>query len=210
MSFTPVSELTFGDTPAAMYLARKVNETKNTAILRNVGRAITTTSRQCRQLVKAYETGNGGDNGIDAKTLANCLRLMREEIVNRGMAITDPSDAKIIGQLCRNVQIGYIKQAIRLATVARKAERVMDNPEKKSSGNMQATTGGCSDVQYFFVDHQTKKNYLAGMVITDKNSNEKFTLVHKFRINDVETVTSTLLHERSMRRCIRLKKPHTL
>jgi hypothetical protein len=206
MSYTPIPETTFGNTPAAMYLARKLNETQDVALLRSTGRRITATFHQAKQLVTSYELGVGA-GGIDAKTLANCLRLMREEIANE--AIQYWHDDLIIHQLRRNVQIGHIKRAIRLATIARKAERVMTSPESKASDVSGKALSGVIELSYYFTDSQSNKKYLAGLVINDE-TNENFVLIHKFKLNDVETITPELLHERSERRCIRLKKPHTI
>jgi hypothetical protein len=206
MSYTPIPETTFGNTPAAMYLARKLNEAQDVALLRSTGRRITATFHQTKQLVAAYEQGTG-NGGIDTKTLANCLRLMREEITNEKIQYWH--DDLIIHQLRRNVQIGHIKRAIRLATIARKAERVMTSPDMKASDVSGKATSNVTEFSYYFTDSQSNKKYLAGVTIRD-DADENFVLIHKFNLSDVETITPELLHERSERRCIRLKKPHTI
>jgi hypothetical protein len=207
MSYAPIPETTFGNTPAAMYLARKLNEMQDVALLRSTGRRITATFHQTKQLVAAYEQGTG-NGGIDTKTLANCLRLMREEITNE--IVVDKVQYKIIHQLRRNVQIGHIKRAIRLATIARKAERVMSSPDAKASDVSGKALGVMvTELSYYFTDSQSNKKYLAGVTISDE-ADESYVLIHKFKLSDVETITPELLHERSERRCIRLKKPHTI
>jgi hypothetical protein len=206
MSYTPIPETTFGNTPAAMYLARKLNEAQDVALLRSTGRRITATFHQTKQLVAAYEQGTG-NGGIDTKTLANCLRLMREEITNEYVPCA--IEHIIISQLRRNVQIGHIKRAIRLATIARKAERVMTSPDMKASDVSGKATSNVTEFSYYFTDSQSNKKYLAGVTIRD-DADENFVLIHKFNLSDVETITPELLHERSERRCIRLKKPHTI
>jgi ssDNA-specific exonuclease RecJ len=132
---------------------------------------------------------------------------MREEITNEKIQYWH--DDLIIHQLRRNVQIGHIKRAIRLATIARKAERVMTSPDMKASDVSGKALSDVTEFSYYFTDSQSNKKYLAGVTIRDE-ADENFVLIHKFKLSDVETITPELLHERSERRCIRLKKPHTI
>ena len=200
-AYKDIPENTFGPTPAAMYLCRLLNEGKKELLRRSFGRRITGTSAQVNQLIFAYES-----NYIGPKTLANCLRLMREEISTGRFGIT------IEEQLCRNVQIGYIKQGIRLATVGRKAERVMTSPLSKSSKVISINDGEGVSSEYFFRDSESGAMYKAGedyQVLDDSGRviSEVF-FVQPLVSKDVNHITPELLHERSVRRCIRLKKPH--
>jgi hypothetical protein len=201
MSYKQIPETTFGNTPAAMYLCRKLNEAKNPIILRSYGRRITGTFSQVKQLVEAYECGS-----IEPKTMANCLRLLREEVSAHRFAVT------IEEQLCRNVQIGHIKRALRLAQVARKAARVMTSPENKSLGSILTPGDGGVMVDYFFRDSESGLRFKAGSVYTvfdaDTQVPEDFTIVHRPAQESVDHITPEVLHARSIRRCIRLKKPH--
>ena len=199
--YKDIPENTFGPTPAAMYLCRLLNEGKKELLRRSMGRRITGTSAQVRQLITAYEM-----RLIEPKTLANCLRLMREEISTGNFGIT------IEEQLCRNVQIGYIKQGIRLATVGRKAERVMSSPASKS---LRAQPKHYEDGvmnEYYFRDSESGFLYKAGDSYheIDETGRDEYvtTYAHRPKLDEVNHITPELLHERSVRRCIRLKKPH--
>jgi hypothetical protein len=196
--YKDIPENTFGPTPAAMYLCRLLNEGKKELERRSMGRRITGTSAQINQLILSYESGCLGP-----KTLANCLRLMREEISTGNFGIT------IEEQLCRNVQIGYIKQGIRLATVGRKAERVMSSPVAKSSKVLSEQGDDGIYDEYFFRDSETGTQYKAGegyQYIDEFGGS--WTEVNRLKSEEVNHITPELLHERSVRRCIRLKKPH--
>ncbi|PJB09487.1 MAG: hypothetical protein CO120_09880, partial [Gammaproteobacteria bacterium CG_4_9_14_3_um_filter_38_9] len=111
-----LDEKTFGDTPAAMYLARALNELNSLNTSRSAGKRITATRSQVADLEEAYIFGV-----LSSKTIANCLRLMRLEITSQENPHTDHCKERLIEQLIRNVQIGYIKKGLRLYSVARKA-----------------------------------------------------------------------------------------
>jgi hypothetical protein len=206
-TYKDIPENTFGSTPAAMYLCRLLNEGKKELLRRSVGRRITGTASQVNQLIRAYEYRN-----INPKTLANCLRLMREEISVGEFGIT------IEEQLCRNVQIGYIKQGIRLATIGRKAERVMVSPESRSTKITSEHTDDGIYGEYFFKDSESGALYKAGesyQYIDDTGrqaddwNGADWKDVNRLKSTEVNHITPELLHERSLRRCIRLNKPHT-
>lgn len=197
MSYKQIPETTFGETPAAMYLCRLLNKYQNSVVLRTAGRKITGTFSQVKQLVEAYEFAT-----IDPKTLANCLRLMREEIASEFVGTIE-------SQLIRNVRIGYIKRALRLATVARKAERVMSSPDNKSYESKAILDEQGVMVEYYFKDSEAGFKYKAGSIYhTNGNESEDFMKVHRPTQEKVDYITPELLHERSLHRCIRLKKPH--
>jgi hypothetical protein len=154
-------------------------------------------------LVSAYELGV-----IEAKTLANSLRLMREEITNEYKPVLN----KFEDQLRRNVQIGYIKQGLRLATLARKVERVMSSPNNRARKvySKDEDNPHLDVVEYFFKDNQTGKDFKAGEFITVNSVEDMPTIsvVNWPILEDADDITPELLHLRSNRRCIRLGKSH--
>ena len=190
-----LDEKTFGATPAAMYLVRTLNEIDNPVLTRSTGKRITVTCSMVAELVDAYEVG-----WISAKVLANTMRLMREEVTNDVMVACTRQD-QLVDKLRRNVQIGYIKKAIRQATVARKCETVMTAPHRK--GIHFSTVGEAKEIAYF--DNQLDKHVHAGWIFDNGSS-----VTQPIIKDEVETVTPQLLHERSLRRCKRQGKPHAI
>lgn len=198
---------TYGRTPAAMYLARKVNEINDAVLTRSCGKKITATNNTVSELIRAYETG-----ACSAKTVANCLRLMRADI-------SATECHYLVDQLCRNVQIGYIKRGLRLCHVARKGERVMENPDANSSRaevviNEAAPELGRTEMAetfYYFIDYTNGAEYLAGSSQTYAG-NPWFSMTRTtsngVMREDVQDTTPELLMERSNRRCLRLGKAH--
>lgn len=197
-----LSATTFGDTPAAIYLVRTLNEYNSPALTRSVGKRITASSKCVNELVDAYSL-----NAMTAKSVANCLRLMRSE-VSMPCPLLAPSADRLVDQLTRNVQIGLIKRAMRLCTVARKAERVMENPEARASKKtFSLSTAGVAQVLYEFKDATSGNQYVAGRSVMFGTS--KPAIIPKtFAFDDIKDVSSELLMERSNRRCKRLGKPH--
>lgn len=76
-TYKQIPETTFGSSPAAKYLVAKLNEAKNPVLLRNVGKQISATCKQVSELTSGYYKDT-----ISPKTLANTLRLMRDEVKN--------------------------------------------------------------------------------------------------------------------------------
>lgn len=191
---------TFGRTPAAMYLARLLNDRNDSNQARSVGKQITATNRAVNELTQCYEAG-----ALSAKTLANVLRLMRSEVTNG-----EPLGEPIIDQLRRNIQIGLIKRGIRLSTVARKAERVMSSPDARAARRHAYSPGPDIVVEsFYFNDSTTNTEYHAGDRIHIEG--EQSRLVGKIVYpDDVGDVTPELLMQRSDRRCARQGKPHML
>lgn len=187
----------FGDTPAAHYLARALNASGSKSLARNAGRSITNTAKQVGELISAYETG-----AIQSKTVANCLRLMRQDISSNEYFGEGFSELRLITRLTQNIQIGYIKRAMRMCVSAKKSERVMANPTRRGARAELEGTGG-SVIQYFDKD---LKSYVTAGYYTPEG--EKY--LQLVDCDQVQTVTSEDLHNRSTARCIRLKKKHTL
>jgi hypothetical protein len=198
-----LSENTYGNTPAALYLVRVLNAYDNAAMTRNAGKRITASSKCVNELVDAYQFG-----ALTAKTVANCLRLMRSEIaVPAVSSFQAPSPERLIEQLVRNVQIGLIKKAMRLCTISRKAERVMENPDMRAARYCHIGNGNPVVVKYSFVDSETSTLYVAGEVV-QYEGREPVTYNKKFQFKEINDVTAELLMERSNRRCLRQGKPH--
>ena len=197
-----LSKNTYGDSPAALYLVRVLNEYNNSAVTRSVGKRITASSKCVNELVEAYQL-----NAMSAKSVANCLRLMRAE-VSMPCPVSAPSPDRLIDQLTRNVQIGLIKKAMRLCTIARKAERVMENPDKRSANQkFSLSTAGVAQTLFEFKDSESGKTYTAGRALMFGTS-KPCLLPKTFKFEDVQDVTAEILMERSDRRCKRLGKPH--
>jgi hypothetical protein len=184
-----LDEKTFGDTPAAMYLARVLNELGSSNLVRSAGKRITATKKQVNDLEISYIYGL-----MSAKTAANCFRLMRLDVTNEPSKhnFFDKSKERLLEQLIRNVQIGYIKRGIRLCSVARKAERKVEVSHERNAYTM---------IKLY--DQQSDKYVNAGFV--DEDGIKTFVPIMS---DDIETITPELLHLRSNRRCIRLGKPH--
>lgn len=213
------SETTFGRTPAAMYLARELKALGSESMTRNVGKQITATARAVNDLIGAYSEG-----ALSPKTVANCLRLMRQEVsaeavyfpsylevtasqINSSEA--QLSKERLIGQLRRNVQIGLIKRGLRLCTVARKAEHVMASPEKRSSSMIPKTHLWHDSLTFQFFDSSTQAFYDAG-TLSLAGDGEVYVEQKLFSLDEINDITPDVLNERSERRCIRQKKAHTL
>jgi hypothetical protein len=186
-----LDENTFGDTPAAMYLVRALNELDSLRMLRSAGKRITATRKQIVDLEEAYTVGV-----LPSKTVANCLRLMRLDITSQENPYTDYGKERLIEQLIRNVQIGYVKKGMRLCSVARKAERKLEVSTLEDGGNKLIHI-----VKLY--DRQSEK-YIPVGIINSEGVKTKTTVFS----SEVETVTPEVLMARSNRRCARLGKPH--
>lgn len=190
-----IDQNTFGKTPAAKYLARELSRPGNDVLIKSVTRRIVSTNTAVNDLVNAYE-----NEQLTAKTLANCLRLMREEV-------SKENSVNIIDQLRQNVQIGLIKRGIRQSTIARKAERVMVSPETRSIfSSPQFCTGENEPyaVYYVFKDKPSGHVYYAGL----KTIPDGVSYTYRVYADLVNDVTPEILMERSNKRCLRQGKPH--
>jgi hypothetical protein len=188
---------TYGNTPAAMYLSTLLMELGDKNYARSVGKAIATTTKSVAELVRAYETGI-----ISPKTLANCLRLMRVEVSESEYTFSENTNAlmfshtvsdmvNLISQLTRNVQIGHIKKAMRLSSIASKAERVCEQYKSHKS-----TPSFLHEKVYSVVDHITGIAYDAGYDYTDNGK----PLVNRIQMSEFVDITTEELQERSLAR----------
>lgn len=187
-------EDTFGRTPAALYLVRALNEIGNPILTRSVGKRLTATNRMVNELILGYQ-----NESLEAKTVANTFRLMRQEIASEAKDTSQP----LVDQLRRNVQIGYIKKGIRLTSVARRAERVMENPTERGLWELQEKNFS----KIYFFDRQSQKLICAGFERRYNNDDvDRYT--NRLELQEVTDITAELLMERSNRRCLRQGKPH--
>jgi len=198
--YTEIPISTFGPTPGAEYLCRTLNEVGSELLLRSVGKQISSTAKLVKELVFSYQYGY-----LSPKTLANTLRLLREEVkYSANYAGTDKE--YLVDQLRRNVQIGFIKRGLRVASIGRKAEHVMDNPYKRGVSIESANHHGTTIETVSFNDQQFGY-FVAGKIF--KEANELPVVVtSKFNAENVDVITPGVLHARSQARCERLNKNH--
>lgn len=152
---------TFGNSPAAFQLVDALNLRKKPNISKSVSRSISTTAKQVNELIQSYYSG-----AMSPKTLGNCFRLMRDEVSLSAMFSYGTLLDLKIHQLCRNVQIGHIKRGIRLSTVARKAEHVMQDPSGKRALYYNVDTKYHTETVFTFHDSSTDKVYIAGSTVS--------------------------------------------
>jgi hypothetical protein len=191
MKYQQIDQYTFGKNPAAMYLVRKLNELNDPIVTKSVSRRIVSTRTHVANLVAAYQSGF-----LAPKTMANTLRLMRLEATDTYIVYPE-----FIWKLMINVQIGAIKQAMRLATVARKAETRMNNLNLTSKTYDEDF--GLTGFTHWWYDHQSNKYMRAGRTVDD------ISMTKIFKLDEVSDITPELLHQRSQARCVRLGKEHT-
>jgi hypothetical protein len=131
---------TYGKTPAAIYLVRVLNSIDNEKLARKAGKAISATNKLVSELVDAYDC-----DAISTTTLATSLRLIRKSIMDSENTTQVPlfgttdcltvciHDAYcVVNDLTRNIQIGVVKRAMRLASIAKKGERVAANAHRRT------------------------------------------------------------------------------
>jgi len=192
-----MKETTFGGTPAAKYLAQYLSEYQNAALVRSVGKRITATATQVRELVTAYQC-----EYLSAKTVANSLRLMREDI-----SFGDSCGEELVDQLTRNVQIGHIKRGMRICQFARKFERVMVDPENRAREVRRTDQSGYEVSEYLITDRQSGKELVAGRSFYSVDEDVETARVTSIAESDsIPEVTAAILQDRSDRRLKRLNK----
>lgn len=193
-----ISLTTFGNTPAAIYLARILADLNNPSLVRKIGAHITSTNSTVRGIVSAYYK-----EALSSKTAANCLRLLRREIVDSA-DLNENHTMLLVHQLTRNLRIGIIKRGIRVCTLARKSERVMANLQHRVH-NISTEYGIHATTQvYKFNDKSSGLVHVAGYVTTiDHLPNTVFTNHNRFDMDTIQDITPEILMERSTRRLAR-------
>ncbi len=178
---------TFGKTPAAEHLVRKLNEVQDektqASYIRSVGIAI----KNCNTNLKSIRDATHM-YFISAKVAANLLRLLRAE----ANTINVCNDAHI-SDLARNVIIGNIKRAIRELTVIRKIENATSSLQKmKTKCQVEDVNDNYTTYSYM--------GYEVGVVHYEKEFRPfAYPIVH-------DHVTHELLHKRSQARRARKGK----
>jgi hypothetical protein len=184
-----LDKFTFGRTPAAQYLVRRLNELDSKPLQRAVGVRVSQFNTNVRDIENSYKVGY-----MSAKTAANLLRMLRVEATQLTLSNTDD---KIVGQLMQNTIIGNIKHTARKITVIRKIENGNSSLAKlKTKGSKGREIYGCTEY--------TILGYPAGYAFGESEYDREIP-----DIADIEDdVTPELLMERSDRRCLRQGKPH--
>jgi hypothetical protein len=181
---------TFGKTPAAEHLVRKLNEITDPGLQRAVTRSVAIAIKganlninEIRHSVHTYS--------MSPKVAANLLRLLREE------ALTFSGGGTHINDLTTNVIIGNIKRAIREVTVLRKIENVTSSADKVRNKCKEAYISyehGGNVVGYSY------DGYEVGTILNGVFEPFGFPVVD-------DPVTSELLHKRSASRRKRKATP---
>jgi hypothetical protein len=168
---------TFGKTPAAEHLVRKINEIPELGLRRAVTCSVSIAIKsanlsinQIRHSVYSYS--------MSPKVAANLLRLLREE------ALSFSGGGTHINDLTKNVIIGNIKRAIREVTVLRKIENATSSADKVRSKCKVAYKCEDDEVGYSFA------GYEVGTIANDVFEPFGYPVVE-------DPVTSELLHKRS-------------
>jgi hypothetical protein len=195
---------TFGKTPAANYLARRLIELGSKKL-----------SRACTVRVNAFNTNVAGvvsavaSESMDAKVAANLLRLLREEATGINLQVegVHPDELMFVDNLLRNVIIGHIKSAMRKTSVMRKIENGSKDINTITKKGSRVVSGlHIVDVDYYIMGHR------AGYLSTDVECGPgEFPsgVFHPVKpsIGGIEDPTTPeLLHERSLKRCKRQGK----
>jgi hypothetical protein len=181
---------TFGTTPAALCLFAKLSTIDSKPLNRAVGRRITNTNTQVAELVKCVENGY-----IKPSVVANSLRLMRLELV--GEFYYDENYE--VMNLCRNVQIGAIKAAMRLCFVQRKCEVIMKSPVQRCD-DVTPSDDVSFCVERDFYSHIGGENVWVGSAMMDDNFAVTDSFVHLHQLSDIEPNMPKYLMEKSLAR----------
>lgn len=190
-----LDQYTFGKTPAAMYLVRvldNLDPSTKTMAVRSCSVRIKNFNNNVHAILASVDAGT-----MSAHVATNLLRILRNDATAIDLT-HEFEEKKFVLQLLKNVIIGHIKSAIRKASVLRKIEVSCATVEKMKRHAKKNADGN--------VDEYSIQNVPVAI-------QGAFGL---FYYLDVQTdqvqdhVTPELLNERSLKRCIRLKKPHTL
>jgi hypothetical protein len=198
---------TFGRTPAAHYLARRLVELDNKKL-----------TRACTVRINAFNTNVAGivsavaSESMDAKVAANLLRLLREEAskLELTVGVVDPDEMMFVDNLLRNVIIGHIKSALRKVAILRKIENGSKDLNTVMKKGYRVVSGlHIVDIDYYVM------GYHAGYMAPDCRVNADELPPDVFyrtnpSISDIkDPTTPELLHDRSINRCTRQNKEWT-
>jgi hypothetical protein len=198
---------TFGKTPAAHYLARRLIELDNKKLTRSCTVRINAFNTNVAGIVSAV-----GTERMDAKVAANLLRLLREEATKLELTVgaIDPDELSFVDNLVRNVIIGHIKSAMRRITVVRKIENGSKDLNTIMKKGSRVVSGlHIVDIDYYVMGYHA--GYMAPdcRVTSDGLLPDVFYPVKPSIFAIEDPTTPELLHDRSINRCIRQNKEWT-
>jgi hypothetical protein len=180
---------TFGKTPAAEQLVRKLNELQHKPTTRSISIAIKSFNDNVNAILDAVDL-----DAMSAKVASNLLRLLRLEAQTIDVRVYSETgcNSEYFTHLVRNVIIGNIKRAIRSITVIRKIQNSNVTLEKVKS----KATSSVNSANEYQVSYQIL-GYRAGYCVGSKN----MWIPDYPRSSEVaEVVTSEILHKRSQAR----------
>jgi hypothetical protein len=194
---------TFGKTPAAHYLVRRLNELQNKSLARACTVRVNAFNTSCAGI--EYSVGFGA---MSSKVGANLLRLLREEATAIELVGTPAQEVNFVANLLRNVIIGHIKSVMRKITVVRKIENgTKDINTLMKKASVERTTADSTIYSIL--------GYDCAVVVGPKELDGEqnlFTLYANVpTIGSVEDPTTPeVLYERSLNRCKRQQKEWAL
>lgn len=196
---------TFGRTPAAHYLARRLVELDNKKLTRSCTVRINAFNTNVAGIVSAV-----GSESMDAKVAANLLRLLREEATKLELTVgaVGPDELMFVDNLLRNVIIGHIKSAMRKVAVMRKIENGSKDLNTVMKKGSRVVSGLHNvDIDYYIMSYHA--GYMDYSAYSFGSLPDVFYPV-KPSISEIEDPTTPeLLYSRSINRCIRQNKEWT-
>jgi len=187
---------TFGKSPAANYLARRLNELDNKKLSRACTVRVTASNANVSAIINSVSDGS-----MSAKVAANLLRLLREEAtyISHLADELDTRETEFVGNLLRNTIIGHIKSAMRKTSIMRKIENGnVDIHKVNRKAHLEEPVD--RGVKFFSI-----LGYAAGAVYSDG----EYYRQHPAFEDIEDPTTAELLHLRSRARCVRQNKEWT-
>lgn len=181
-------EKTFGNTPAAKLLTAELSKQNSRYLDKAVGKRITSTNTQVSEILNSVY-----HEAMSASVAANCLRMMRDEV-------RDSECGWYAIQLCKNVQIGAIKKAMRLCFIYSKIDTALKNPDKNCECEIEAVgneeTGNSWLTHYYMYLNDTR------VLVASKYENEDSSYLTKMSVfaEDIEPNFEDILNDRSTKR----------
>ena len=200
---------TFGKTPAAHYLVRRLAELNSKSLSRSCTVRLNAFNQNCTGIKTAIEY-----HVMEAKTGANLLRLLREDACK--VKLHDDSlpeqEVEFVSNLLRNVIIGHIKSVMRKVETMRKIENGTKDLNTVYKKGSIVSTKVCED--FVKVADCTIMGYDAAKIFTEYDEYGKVISNHLFKtpvyLEDIiDRITPEVLHQRSLERCKRQKKDWT-
>jgi hypothetical protein len=190
-----MNETTYGKSPAAMYLARVLNEINDPYLNRAIGKRISGTSSMVKMLVESYQADT-----MSSSAVSGFLSLMYEDMKAKNAIKSGPNGKpkfEFAFHLCYNVRIGMIRSAKRMCQRAKKSEKCVQRAilrDKEDSANSVTSN---------LIAYRDKET--GSVVYAGKREAEIDYVLFKESPDDI----ADLLHQRSNARNKRLGKPYT-